>query len=144
MVRHRTDASSAGGARIGLQAVAAKAGVGIATVGRVLNERGNVSPATARRVIEAARELGLRRVLPLPHRRLLRFEVVLARPHPSFLTRLNQGFASLAATLDRSDRVVVGPASLKADPALNAAARVSAGEAPSTKKPDIGASAGRP
>lgn len=102
MARHRTDASGAGGARIGLQAVAAKAGVGIATVGRVLNERGNVSPATARRVIEAARELGLRRVLPLPHRRLLRFEVVLARPHPSFLTRLNQGFASLAATLDRS------------------------------------------
>ena len=46
--------------RAGLQDVARLAGVGIATVDRVLNERGNVSPATARRVIEAARELGYR------------------------------------------------------------------------------------
>ena len=57
---------------------------------------------TAKRVIDAARELGLRRILPLPHRRVLRFEVLLAHPHPSFLTRLNHGFASLAATLDHS------------------------------------------
>ena len=89
-------------ARVGLEEVARHAGVGIATVGRVLNERGNVSPETARRVIQAARELGLKRILPLPHRRMLRFEALIARPHPSFLPRLNHGFASLAATLDRS------------------------------------------
>ena len=88
--------------RVGLQDVARQAGVGIATVGRVLNERGNVSPETARRVIETARVLGIRRVLPLPHRRMLRFEVLIARPHPSLVTRLNDGFTSLAATLDRS------------------------------------------
>lgn len=88
--------------RAGMREVAQRAGVGIATVGRVLNERGHVSPATAKRVLDAARELGLRRILPLPHRPVLRFEVLLAHPHSSFLTRLNHGFASLAATLDHS------------------------------------------
>src|SRR4051794_3460808 len=89
-------------ARVGLEDVARQAGGGIATVGRVLNERGNVSPEIARRVIEAARELGLRRILPLPHRRTLRFEALIARPHPSFLPRLHHGFAGVAAMLDRS------------------------------------------
>ena len=79
--------------RAGMRDVAQRAGVGIATVGRVLNERGHVSPATAKRVLDAARELGLRRILPLPHRPVLRFEVLLAHPHSSFLTRLNHGFA---------------------------------------------------
>ena len=40
-----------GRGKAGLQDVARLAGVGVATVDRVLNERGNVSPATARRVI---------------------------------------------------------------------------------------------
>lgn len=88
--------------RAGLQDVARLAGVGVATVDRVLNERGNVSPATARRVIEAARELDLRRVLPRPYARGVRLEVLLARPDAPFLARLGQAFASVAATLDRS------------------------------------------
>jgi LacI family transcriptional regulator len=82
--------------------VARTAGVGVATVDRVLNERGNVAPETARRVIEAARQLGLKRVLPRPYARGLRFEVLLARPDTPFLDRLNRGFASIAGTLDRS------------------------------------------
>lgn len=53
--------------RSGLQNVAASAGVGIATVDRVLNDRGGVSPDTARRVLLAARQLGLRRALPVSH-----------------------------------------------------------------------------
>ena len=50
-------------ARVKLKDVAERAGVGIATVDRVLNERGSVSPEITRRVIEAARELRLPRDL---------------------------------------------------------------------------------
>lgn len=88
--------------RVGLEDVARRAGVGIATVDRVLNERGSVAPATARRVIDAARELGLKRVLPRPYRRALRFEVLLARAETRFVERLNRGFMTYAATLDRA------------------------------------------
>ncbi len=82
--------------------VARRAGVGIATVDRVLNERGNVSPATARRVIEAARELSLPRVLPMPYRRGLRLDVVMVRRETPFSERLNAAFLRVGATLDRS------------------------------------------
>src|SRR5688500_7347876 len=94
--------SNTAGRRTGLQDIARHAGVGIATVHRVLNERGNVAPATAQRVIQAARELGLKRILPRPHSRGLRLEVMLARPDTPFLDRLNRGFMGIAATLDRS------------------------------------------
>jgi len=82
--------------------VARRAGVGIATVDRVLNERGNVSPATARKVIEAARELSLPRILPVPYRRGLRLHVVMVRRDTPFFERLNAAFQRVAATLDRS------------------------------------------
>ena len=88
--------------KAGLQDVARLAGVGIATVDRVLNERGNVSPATARRVIEAARQLDLKRVLPRPYVRRIRIEALLAKPDPPFLLRLTRGFNTIAATLDRA------------------------------------------
>jgi LacI family transcriptional regulator len=93
---------SEGRSRVGLQDVARTAGVGVATVDRVLNERGNVSPATARRVLEAARQLGLRRLLPRPYLRRVRIEVLLARPDTLFLARLARGFSAVAATLDRA------------------------------------------
>ena len=41
-----------------LHDVAKLAGVGIATVDRVINERGSVSPETARRILDAAKKLG--------------------------------------------------------------------------------------
>ena len=88
--------------RPGLEAVAKRAKVGLATVDRVLNERGSVSPATVRRVIEAARELGLRRTLPAPHARQARIELLLAKSTTPFLVRLTQAFGQAAATLDRS------------------------------------------
>jgi LacI family transcriptional regulator len=90
------------GRRHGLEAVAARAGVGLATVDRVLNERGSVSPQTARKVIEAARDLGLRRILPTPYTRQVRIEVLLARSDTPFLNRLTQAMEQVAATLDRS------------------------------------------
>jgi LacI family transcriptional regulator len=88
--------------RLGLEDVARRAGVGLSTVDRVLNERGSVSAVTERRVIEAARELGLRRVLPVPHARQVRIEVMLARSVSPFMVRLTQAMAEVAATLDRS------------------------------------------
>ncbi len=92
--------------RTGLDDVARVAGVGIATVDRVLNERGGVNPQTARRVIDAARQLGLRRLLPTPYTRQFRLEVLLARSETPFFARLNQAFAQVAATLDRSVTVL--------------------------------------
>jgi LacI family transcriptional regulator len=88
--------------RLGLEDVARRAGVGLATVDRVLNERGSVSATTERRVIQAARELGLRRVLPTPHARQVRIEVMLAQSDTPFMLRLTQAMAQVAATLDRS------------------------------------------
>src|SRR5579863_7496437 len=88
--------------KAGMDQIAALAGVGIATVDRVLNERGNVSPETARRVIEAARQLKWPRILPVPYRRGLRLDVLLARPDTPFFQRLNEAFANAANSLDRS------------------------------------------
>jgi len=82
--------------------VANLAGVGIATVDRVLNERGNVSPNTAEKVIVAARQLGLKRILPCSYHGTLRIEVLLTRPELPLIKRMNQQFADLATTLDRS------------------------------------------
>lgn len=92
----------AGSKRPGLADVAQRAGVGLATVDRVMNERGSVSPATERRVIEAAQALGLRRILPRPHMRQLRIEVILARPITPFMERLTRAMGQVAETLDRS------------------------------------------
>lgn len=92
--------------RNGLANVARLAGVGLATVDRVLNERGGVSASTARQVIEAARQLGLRRVLPSPYSRQIRIEALLARSEAPFFTRLTQAFARVAGSLDSSVTVL--------------------------------------
>lgn len=90
------------GRKVRLDQIAALAGVGIATVDRVLNERGNVSPETTRKVIEAARKLRWPRTLPAPYRRGLRLDILLARPDTPFFQRLSRAFADAANTLDRS------------------------------------------
>ncbi|GAB0114064.1 LacI family DNA-binding transcriptional regulator [Acidisoma sp. C75] len=92
--------------RPGLVDVARRAGVGIATVDRVVNERGGVSAETERRVLEAARAVGLRRLLPAPHARARRIEVLLGPPVTPFMRRLNSAIAQVAATLDRSVTVL--------------------------------------
>jgi len=102
--------------RPGLADVARRAGVGLATVDRVLNERGSVSPGTERRVIDAARALGLRRILPTPHARQVRIEVILARAITPFMQRLTLAMGQVAETLDRS--IVIQRTSLDmSDPA---------------------------
>ena len=82
--------------------IAEEAGVGTATVERVLNGRGNVTPKTSQRVIAAARKLGYDRALPSLYHSSIRIGVVLVRPETPFFARLNLAFQKLAPTLDRS------------------------------------------
>jgi LacI family transcriptional regulator len=88
--------------KVTLTDVAMRARVGPATVDRVINERGNVSEATQRRVVEAARELGLRQTLPDSYRRHVRIEVVMARPELPLISRMHQEFIRLARGLSGS------------------------------------------
>jgi LacI family transcriptional regulator len=88
--------------RATLAEVAKRAGVGIATVDRVLNERGGVSLKTSLQVLSAARELRLKRLLPTPHHKIVRIEVLLTRPEQPFLGRINDEFRRLSFGLGHS------------------------------------------
>ena len=83
-------------------AIARRAGVGPATVERVLNGRGGVRPAMVERVIAAARAMDYPKRLPEAHRGLLRVDVLLVRPETTFYSRLSGAFARIAETLDAS------------------------------------------
>jgi LacI family transcriptional regulator len=85
--------------------IARQAGVGTATVERVLNGRGSVRPATAAKVIAAARALDYPRRLPEVHRGLLRIDVIMVRPETTFFQRLTRAFERINATLDPSVRL---------------------------------------
>lgn len=80
--------------------IARHAGVGTATVERVLNGRGGVRPELVEKVILAARTLNYPRTLPETHRGLLRIEVLMVRPETTFYRRLSHAFERIAATLD--------------------------------------------
>jgi LacI family transcriptional regulator len=90
--------------------IARLAGVGTATVDRVLNERGGVSQKS---VEKAARRLKLNRILPSSHRRVLRIEVLLARPELPLVARMKHEFGRLSERMDRS--VVIERTILKTD-----------------------------
>lgn len=83
----------------GFREVAELADVSVSTVDRVLNERGSVSEARRRRVLDAARALDLRRVLPSAEHGTMRIELILpqnaARNSTPFWERLD-GLARLA------------------------------------------------
>jgi LacI family transcriptional regulator len=83
-----------------LEDIARHAGVGIATVDRVLNERGGVSDKTAARVLESARTLGTNRILPAGSRRRLCVEAVLSRRHSAYYERLNQALMTVGKLFD--------------------------------------------
>jgi LacI family transcriptional regulator len=85
--------------------IAKHAGVGTATVERVLNGRGGVRPATGEMVIAGARALDYPRRLPDVHRGLLRIEVLLVRPETTFYRRLARAFERIGATLDPAVKV---------------------------------------
>ena len=82
--------------------VAAEAGVGPATVDRVLNERGNVSEDVRRKVLAVAREMGLRRKLPPSYRPMIRINLVLPRPDLPLLEHMAQEFRKIVSMTDRS------------------------------------------
>jgi LacI family transcriptional regulator len=85
--------------------IASHAGVGTATVERVLNGRGGVRPATVAKVVAAARALDYPRRLPELHRGLLRIDVIMVRPETTFFQRLSRAFERINATLDPSVRI---------------------------------------
>lgn len=85
----------------GFRDVAEFAKVSITTVERVLNERGSVSPKTREKVLHAASQLGLRRVLPLPDYGNLRIEAILPTNPTPYWARLSNGFKNAAKLLPR-------------------------------------------
>jgi LacI family transcriptional regulator len=85
--------------------IAAEAGVSIATVDRVLNERDSVSAATRDRVVAAARRLGVGRLLPDTQHGLIHFDILLPRNASPFWRRLNVALDRATEMLDR--RIVV-------------------------------------
>jgi LacI family transcriptional regulator len=82
-----------------LAELAKRAGVGVATVDRVLNDRGGVSPAMTKKVLQIAREAGLKRILPEEHRHPWQIEVLLSSNGSFFFQQLAQDFATLADEL---------------------------------------------
>jgi LacI family transcriptional regulator len=88
--------------KVTFREIAARAGVGTATVERVLNGRGGVRPETVEKVIAAARRLDYPKRLPELHKGVLRIEVLMARPELHFIARLSRAFERIAATLDTS------------------------------------------
>lgn len=82
------------------QNIARLAGVGTATVERVLNGRGGVRPALVEKVTAAARALDYPKRLPDLHRGIVRIDVLLMRPETTFYSRLAQAFGRGAALLD--------------------------------------------
>lgn len=80
--------------------IARHAGVGLATVDRVLNERGGVSEKTTARVLNSARELGTNRILPTGKRRRLSIEAVFARNATAYSQRLNQSLEAVSKLVD--------------------------------------------
>jgi LacI family transcriptional regulator len=86
--------------KVRLADIAREAQVGSATVERVLNARGNVSPATTDRVIQAARRLGYKQPLPERYHGILRIEVIMVRRETPFFARLAAAFQRISESLD--------------------------------------------
>lgn len=88
--------------RPGLIEVAEKAGLSLSTVKRVLNEYGSVSDHSRQRIIAAATELGIKRLLPPAWHGSIRIEIILPRNSTPQWQTLDKTFMSIAATLPRN------------------------------------------
>jgi len=88
--------------KVRLADIAREAQVGTATVERVLNARGNVSPTAIDKVIQAARRLGYKNPLPERYRGVLRIEVIMVRRETPFFYRLASAFQRISESLDAS------------------------------------------
>lgn len=69
---------------------------------RVINERGNVSDDVRQQVLHAARALGLKRLVPVSHHRMVRINVILARPELPLIRRMGIEFRRLSDRMDHS------------------------------------------
>lgn len=81
--------------------IAEAAGVSPATVDRVLNERGSVSAAMRARVVAAAQQLGVPRVLPDTRHGLVHIDVLIPHNDTPFFQRLNLALQRSMQMLDR-------------------------------------------
>jgi LacI family transcriptional regulator len=84
-----------------LEDIAHLAGVSVATVDRVFNERESVASATRSKVLAAARTLKVRRILPDSHHGVVHIEVLLPTNQTPFYRRLNRAFQRNIAILDK-------------------------------------------
>lgn len=85
--------------------IAQLAGVSPSTVDRVLNERGSVSANAREKVVSAAKQLGVPRVLPQTRHGLIHIDVLLPANHTPFFRRMNVALQRSIGVLDK--RVVV-------------------------------------
>ncbi len=88
-----------------LDEIAEAAGVSVATVDRVLNERDSVSAASRHKVVQAARRLGVQRLLPLVSNRLIRIDLLLPANRTPFFNALSASLQQHIQMLDK--RVLV-------------------------------------
>jgi LacI family transcriptional regulator len=79
--------------------IALEAGVSPSTVDRVLNERGSVSDALRRKVVEAAKRLGTNRLLPEVRHGVLHFDVVLVHSEVAHFRRINNALERYASLI---------------------------------------------
>lgn len=85
--------------------IAKAAGVSPSTVDRVLNERGSVSAGAREKVVTAAKQLGVPRVLPQTQHGLIHLDVLLPDNNTPFFRRLNIALQRSIEMLDK--RIVV-------------------------------------
>ncbi len=85
--------------------IAALAGVSVSTVDRVLNERDTASVRTREKVVQAARQLGVPRVLPETRHGLIHIDILLPDSRTPFFQRLSLALQRGVAMLDK--RLVV-------------------------------------
>jgi hypothetical protein len=112
------------------QTIALHAGVSVSTVDRVMNQRGSVADDKFRRVLAAARSLGVEQLrLPEPWRATRRVEVVTPRNPTPFWMMLNRSLEEQILQLPR--HYMVQRVQLPQDsPPLEAGDRASRGSAP--------------
>ena len=84
--------------------IAQVAGVSPSTVDRVLNERGSVSESARNKVVTAAKQLCVPRVLPVPQHGLIHLDVLLPNSSTPFFRRLN---IALQRSIDMLDKRIV-------------------------------------
>ncbi len=83
------------------QQIAELAGVSPSTVDRVLNDRGGVSEARRKKVLEAARKLGTGRVLPSAVRGSMHFDIIRTKAENEFSRRMELALQRVASMLGK-------------------------------------------